>query len=115
MDVVITTAILGAIALVLAQTFKGLLAERPESEPSPPEGKLYPRDFLPLIMLGSMTAAGVGIGAYKAEDLLVWAIAGFLAGAESVGLYGGAKSLATWAGASHAALSQATLKLPRKE
>jgi hypothetical protein len=115
MDVVITTAILGAIAMVLAQTFKGLLPERPESEPPPPEGKLYPRDFLPLIMLGSMTVAGVGIGAYKAEDLLVWAIAGFLAGAESMGLYGGVKSIATWAGASSGLLSRATLTLSQKD
>lgn len=105
----IEQTVMAAVIALIVQAVKGLLPERPEGEPMPPQGKYYPRDFLPIgvVLFGALV--GVGVGLYQALDPLVWAFQGALAGGEALGLYTVARSGVTLAGGSTNALSRATL------
>lgn len=84
---------LGAVLMVLAQMFKGLLREEQDGDGN----EVGPRRYLAPIMI--TVGTGLGLlwaflrGVATPELYLAWAVAGLLSGATSIGFYGGLKSL----------------------
>lgn len=72
--------LLAAIANVLVQLVKGLFSDGLKR-------------WIPLLVIGVLGLAGLGLAAYYGRDLVAGALEGFFAGASSVGFYEIAKSL----------------------